>query len=194
MLNTFMIQTGKQHRKPISLPPAPRLVLRSQMKAAGSAPGLCSTSLRLGSQRVRKRLEEGLPSPPRSLNYTFQDRKRNKPKISLPGGANRGHCEHAARGDTHTPNSLGAWITWGSTRKGWMQTFGATLFGKRRAPRETHPAKTSFLQVPSKHACRLQVGERGRAATGALGLKASIPEQLPAARDAQHSPYIAPTS
>lgn len=147
----------------------------------------------LGLPTCRKRLEEGLPSPPKSLNYAFQDRKRNKPKISLPGGANHGHCEHAARGDTHTPNSLGAWITWGSTRKGWMQTFGATLFGKRRAPRETHPAKTSFLQVPSKHACRLQVGERGQAATGALGLKASIPEQLSAARDAQqpmHSPHI----
>lgn len=74
-----------------------------------------------------------------------------------------------------------------------MQTFGATLFGRRRAPRETHPAKTSFLQVPSKHACRLQVGERGQAVTGALGLKASIPEQLSAARDAQqpmHSPHI----
>lgn len=113
----------------------------------------------------------------------------------MPGVANRGHCEHAARGDKgiHTPNSLGAWITWGSTRKGWMQTFVATLFGKRRAPRETHPAKTSFLQVPSKHACRLQMGERGQAATGALGLKASIPEQLSAARDAQqpmHSPHI----
>lgn len=71
MLNTFMIQTGKQHRKPISLPPAPRLVLRSQMKAAGSTPGLCSTSLCLGSQRVRKRLEEGLPSSPRKFNFCF---------------------------------------------------------------------------------------------------------------------------
>lgn len=138
-------------------------------------------------------MKKGSHLPPESLTSAFQDRKRNKPKISLPGGAKRGHCEHAARGDTHTPNTLGAWITWGSTRKGWMQTFVATLFGKRRAPRETHPAKTSFLQVPSKHACRLQVGERGQAATGALGLKASIPEQLSAARDAQqpmHSPHI----
>lgn len=99
----------------------------------------------------------------------------------MPGVANRGHCEHAASGDTQTPNTLGAWITWGSTRKGWMQTFEAILFGRRGAPRETHPAKTSFLPVPSKHACRLHVGERGQAATGALGLKASIPEQLSAA-------------
>lgn len=196
MLNTFMIQTGKQHRKPISLPPAPRLVLRSQMRAAGSTPGLCSTSLRLGSPHVGRGSKKGPHLPPESLTAAFQDRKRNKPKISLPGGANRGHCEHAARGDkgTHTPNTLGVWITWGSTRKGWMQTFGATLFGRRRAPRETHPAKTSFLPVPSKHACRLQVGERGQAATRALGLKASIPEQLSAARDAQHSPCTAPTA
>lgn len=193
MLNTFMIQTGKQHRKPISLPPAPRLVLRSQMKAAGSMPGLYSTSLRLGSPHVGRGSKKGSHLPPESLTSAFQDRKRNKPKISLPGGANCGHCEHAARGNTHTPNTLGAWIMWGSTRKGWMQTFGATLFGRRGAPREMHPAKTSFLPVPSKHACRLQVGERGQAATGALGLRASIPEQLSAARDAQqpmHSPHI----
>lgn len=84
MLNTFMIQTGKQHQKPISLSPAPRLVLRSRIKAASSTSGLCSTSLRLGSQGVRKGLEEGPPISPKSLIYAFQDRKRNKPAQHIP--------------------------------------------------------------------------------------------------------------
>lgn len=35
MLNTFLIQTEKQHRKPISLSCTPWLVLDSQIKAAG---------------------------------------------------------------------------------------------------------------------------------------------------------------
>lgn len=64
-------------------------------------------------------------------------REINQPSTSLPGGENPGCRElgqaaGAGGKGTHTPDVPGAWIIWGSSHQGWMQTFGATLSGRRR--------------------------------------------------------------
>lgn len=84
MLNTFMIQTGKQHQKPIPLSPAPWLVLGSRIKAARLHVWALLDIAAPGFPRRKEGSRRRTPISPKSLIYAFRDRKRNKPAQHIP--------------------------------------------------------------------------------------------------------------
>lgn len=128
MLNTFMIQTGKQHQKPISLSPAPWLVLRSRIKAARLHVWALLDVAAPGFPRRKEGSRRRTPISPKSLIYAFRDRKRNKPAQHIP-----------------------AW--W---RKPWVPRAGSGCGGGTRAPTpQMFQEHGLFGAAATKAGCRL---------------------------------------